>query len=138
MSYWDDLTRSVTEPGHHVMFLVCENETVVGCTYGLVDRARSEWGRVGGMWVDPAWRRRGIGMILLQAVVTWARDRGLRRLGLWAAGHSPAPVAFDKPLTMSQVLARVGATHFIVSAPKPKPKPRRHRPPARRPPRFTG
>jgi len=22
MSYWDDLTRSVTEPGHHVMFLV--------------------------------------------------------------------------------------------------------------------
>ncbi len=25
MSYWDDLTRSVTEPGRHVMFLVCEN-----------------------------------------------------------------------------------------------------------------
>ena len=93
MSYWDDLTRSVTEPGRHVMFLVCENETVVGCTYGLVDRARSESGRVGGMWVDPAWRRRGIGMILLQAVVTWARDRGLRHLGLWAAGHSSAPLA---------------------------------------------
>ena len=93
MSYWDDLTRSVTEPGHHVMFLVCENETVVGCRYGLVDRARSESGRVGGMWVDSAWRRRGIGMILLQAVVTWARDRGLRRLGLWAASHSSAPVA---------------------------------------------
>jgi len=32
-------------------------------------------------------------MILLQAVVTWARDRGLRHLGLWAAGHSSAPVA---------------------------------------------
>ena len=93
MSYWDDLTRSVTEPGRHVMFLVCENETVVGCTYGLVDQARSEWGRVGGMWVDPAWRRRGIGMTMLQAVVAWARDRGLRRLGLWAADHSPAPVA---------------------------------------------
>ena len=61
MSYWDDLTRSVTEPGRHVMFLVGENETVVGCTYGFVDRV--------------------------------ARDRGLRRLGLWAASHSPAPVA---------------------------------------------
>src|SRR2546427_13193548 len=88
------------------MFLVCENETVVGCTYGLVDRARSESGRVGGMWVDPAWRRRGIGMILLQAVVTWAGDRGLRRLGLWAAGHSPAPGAFYHKVGFSETGAR--------------------------------
>jgi len=28
-------------------------------------------------------------MILLQAVVTWARDRGLPTPGLWAAGPQP-------------------------------------------------
>jgi hypothetical protein len=32
-SYWDDLTRSVTEPGCHVMFLACEDEHVLGSTY---------------------------------------------------------------------------------------------------------
>jgi GNAT superfamily N-acetyltransferase len=63
-SYWEDLTRSVTEPG-----------------------------QVGGMWVDPAWRRRGVGRLLLQAVFDWARGRELTRLGLWAPARSPAAIA---------------------------------------------
>jgi hypothetical protein len=54
LSYWEALTRSVTEPGHHVMFLACEGETMCGSTYGLLDRERSDAGRVGGMWVAPA------------------------------------------------------------------------------------
>jgi hypothetical protein len=29
MSYWEELTRSVTEPGRHVMFLACEGDTVL-------------------------------------------------------------------------------------------------------------
>ena len=94
ISYWEDLTRSVTEPGRHVMFLACEGKDVIGSTYGLLDRDhRSEAGRVGGMWVEPAWRRRGVGGALLQEVFRWARDRGLSRLGLWAPGHSPAALA---------------------------------------------
>lgn len=93
ISYWEDLTRSVTEPGRHVMFLACEGRDVIGSTYGLLDRPRSESGRVGGMWVEPAWRRRGVGRALLHEVFHWARCRGLSRLGLWAPGHSPAAVA---------------------------------------------
>jgi GNAT superfamily N-acetyltransferase len=92
-SYWEILTRSVTEPGHHVMFLACEGEAVCGSTYGLLDQEKSDGGRVGGMWVDPAWRRQGIGRALLQAVFAWARQRGLKRLGLWAPVHSPAAIA---------------------------------------------
>jgi GNAT superfamily N-acetyltransferase len=92
-SYWEDLTRSVTEPGRHVMFLACEGQHVLGSAYGLVDRERSDTGRVGGMWVEPASRRRGIGHALLQEVLGWARERGLSRLGLWAPAHSPAAMA---------------------------------------------
>ena len=29
-AYWEDLTRSVTEPGRHVMFLTCEGQDPVG------------------------------------------------------------------------------------------------------------
>jgi GNAT superfamily N-acetyltransferase len=92
-SYWEDLTRSVTLPGRHVMFLACRGEDVLGSTYGLLDRERTDTGRVGGMWVDPAWRRRGVGRALLEAVFHWAREGGLKRLGLWAPAHNPAAMA---------------------------------------------
>ena len=93
ISYWEELTRSVTEPGRHVMFLACEDDTVLGSAYGLLDRAQREAGRVGGMWVAPAARRRGIGRALLHAVMAWARGRQLTHLRLWAPAHSPAAVA---------------------------------------------
>jgi len=92
-SYWETLTRSVTEPERQVMLLACEDDDVLGSTYGLLDRERSGTGRVGGMWVDPAWRRRGVGRALLQGVLGWARERGLSCLGLWAPAHSPAAMA---------------------------------------------
>jgi GNAT superfamily N-acetyltransferase len=83
MSYWEELTRSVTEPGRHVMFLACEGETVLGSTYGLLDRAQREAGRVGGMWVAPAARRQGIGRALLHAVMAWARGHQPIALRRW-------------------------------------------------------
>jgi len=93
LSYWEELTRSVTEPGRHVMFLACESEHVLGSTYGLLDREQTEAGRVGGMWVDPTWRRCGVGRALLQEVFSWAHTRGLKRLALWAPAHSPAAIS---------------------------------------------
>lgn len=90
--YWQNLTRSVTEPDRHVMFVAYAGESVCGSIYGLLQRERSGAGRVGGMWVDPAWRRQGIGRALLQAVFIWARQRNLKQLGLWAPAHSPAAV----------------------------------------------
>lgn len=92
-SYWEDLTRSVTEPGRHAMFLACEGDDLLGSTYGLLDPQDDALGRVGGMWVDPAWRGRGVGRALLQEVVGWARERAFRGLVLWAPAHAPAALA---------------------------------------------
>ena len=92
-SYWEDLTRSVTEPGPHVMFLACEGDQLVGSAYGLLDRERAEAGRVGGMWMEPAWRGHGVGRALLQEIVAWARERRVSRLSLWAPAHSVAALS---------------------------------------------
>jgi GNAT superfamily N-acetyltransferase len=75
------------------MFLACEGNDVLGSAYGLLDRACSDAGRVGGMWVGRTWRRRGVGRALLQEVISWGRERRLRRLGLWAPSHNPAAIA---------------------------------------------
>lgn len=90
-SYWEDLTRSVA--ARQVMLLACEGDAIHGSTYGLRDSARGDAGRVGGTWVAPSHRRRGIGTALLQAVKAWARDQGFRRLRLWAPAASAAALA---------------------------------------------
>jgi GNAT superfamily N-acetyltransferase len=92
-SYWEELTRQVTGSGGQIMALACEGDEIVGTVYGLRDRERADMGRVGGMWVDPSWRGRGIGQALLRAVWEWARGHGFRGLGLWAPAHRPPAIA---------------------------------------------
>ena len=75
------------------MFLASEGETAHGCVYGLLDREAKDIGHVGGMWVNPEQRRKGIGRLLLQAVVTWAQERRMKRLELWAPAHHLGAIA---------------------------------------------
>lgn len=91
-AYWERLTRAVTEPAHSAMLLACVGDVVPGSTYALLDRDRAGRGRVGGMWVDPGWRRKGLGAALLSAVFDWARAHELTSLGLWAPAQHPAPM----------------------------------------------
>jgi GNAT superfamily N-acetyltransferase len=42
------------------------------------------------MWVDPRYRRRGVGDVLLKTVVEWAEERGYRELFLWVTAVNGA------------------------------------------------
>lgn len=92
-SYWEDLTRSVTEPDRNVMFLACDGDAVFGSIYGVRDRENRDVARIGGTWVSPSHRRRGVGRELLEAVVSWAREHGFGRLALWAPSANAAALA---------------------------------------------
>ncbi|MBS0455510.1 MAG: GNAT family N-acetyltransferase [Proteobacteria bacterium] len=89
-SYWEELTLSVTQPGRNVLLLACEGDQAAGSAFGLVDQSQVRTGRVGGMWVDPAWRRQGVGQALLQGVIDWARERGFECLKLWCVADDLA------------------------------------------------
>lgn len=91
-SYWERLTHSVTEPGGQIMFVADDGERSVGLVFGLLDRKRPRGGRVGGMWVAPEARGAGAGQALLDAVVGWARERGLGTLELWVTEGNSAAV----------------------------------------------
>ena len=82
-AHWIRLTESVTMPGGQIMLLAEEDGLSFGLVFGLLDREHPTTGHVGGMWVDPEWRRRGAGEALLRAVIDWARLRQLERLELW-------------------------------------------------------
>jgi GNAT superfamily N-acetyltransferase len=95
-TYWDDMTRSVTEPGRHAMFVAEEDAAPVGLVFGLVDRERGDAAHLGGMWVDPSARGHGVGRALGDAVLGWARARCFRRIVLWVTeGNSSAIALYE-------------------------------------------
>jgi GNAT superfamily N-acetyltransferase len=81
--YWDKLTASVTRPDGQVMFVAEDEGQPIGFVFGLFDRDDTTLGHLGGMWVHPAARRRGVGRALAEAVIAWGRERKLRGLELW-------------------------------------------------------
>jgi GNAT superfamily N-acetyltransferase len=82
-SYWAEMTRSVTEPERHAMFVADDETAPVGMAFGLLDREDPGLARLGGMWVVPDARGRGAGRALADAVVAWARERGFGGVVLW-------------------------------------------------------
>lgn len=56
--------------------LALHEGSAVGMAAGYSDLPG--WLHVVAMWVDPAWRGQGLGRRLLDAVVVWAGERGLR------------------------------------------------------------
>lgn len=70
---------------------------VVG--YAQAER-RPGLGLVGILAVEPAWQRRGVGAALLGAAGTWARDQGLRLLGIRFRIENPGAVALAKRFGM--------------------------------------
>lgn len=42
----------------------------------------ARWAYVGQLWVDPAYRRRGVGRALMAAAIDWATESGMQRLVL--------------------------------------------------------
>jgi GNAT superfamily N-acetyltransferase len=41
------------------------------------------------MWVDPAFRRQGIGALLVERVIDWARETGYSHIVLWVVDGNP-------------------------------------------------
>jgi GNAT superfamily N-acetyltransferase len=63
----------------------------VGLAWGRIDPAQRDVANLYQMWVDPGYRGRGTGGMLLDAVVSWARDAGARLLALGVTcGDTPA------------------------------------------------
>ena len=95
-AYWAEMTRSVTEPDRHAMF-VAEAEGPVGMSFGLVDSERADRAHLGGMWVDPHARHRGVGRALADAVLAWARERGFADIVLWVTdGNARAEALYER------------------------------------------
>ncbi len=97
-AYWEEMTRSVTEPSRHAMFIAEEAAAPAGMAFGLIDREDPGLAGLGGMWVVPAARGRGVGRALGDAVIAWARERGFGGVVLWVTDGNAAALALYERL----------------------------------------
>jgi GNAT superfamily N-acetyltransferase len=70
-----------------VQFLVRLGTERVG-TVGAIVEDGAAW--LVSLWVEPAWRGRGVGDALVQAVVDWARGAGHAHVRLWVTEDNAA------------------------------------------------
>lgn len=93
-------------------FLAVDDGVAAGLVSAIAEPGAPEDDRhVMALWVDPAHRRRGLAVALLDAVAAWAADEGARTVSLWtvegneAAGEAYRRSGFE-PTDVSMPLAR--------------------------------
>lgn len=79
----DWITRTEPLNGERAAgFLAMDADIACGMAVGRLERDDARRADLEAMWVAPRHRRRGIGRALVDAVLTWARTRGVRGVRL--------------------------------------------------------
>jgi len=99
--HWREIAVSNARGQASIGFIALDGEAIVGLVAGLLEPdvhgAAERGARLVSMWVDPAYRRRGLGRRLAGAVCDWANAIGADRLSLWVArGNAPAVALYRR------------------------------------------
>lgn len=91
--YWADTARVRSEGTGHATFVAERDGAAIGVVGGYRQNDRSDEVELVSMWVAPEARRDGVGMVLVETVVDWARVTGARQVSLWVVDGNDRAVA---------------------------------------------
>jgi GNAT superfamily N-acetyltransferase len=78
-------------------FLVRADGTTVGLACGIPEPDDEAGRHLVGMWVEPAFRGRGLADLLVAALMAWARRAGANYLALWVVdGNDRALASYER------------------------------------------
>jgi GNAT superfamily N-acetyltransferase len=77
----------------HAVLVAEIDEAWLGMAVADVASTRPDRANLFGMWVEPSRRGQGIGRALVDAVLEWARVRGMRSVHLGVTGTNPSAMA---------------------------------------------
>ncbi len=80
--WWKELIGRAAAHPHGILLVAEADDDAVGMLFGRLNDG-GELLDVGAMWVDPGFRRRGIGRRLLATAVEWGASAGAQRAELW-------------------------------------------------------
>ncbi len=84
-----------------VGYLAMDAETACGIVRATPDDQDSTVVWVESMWVAPSHRKMGIGRLLINQILTWARSRGIRALKLDVTSNNEPAIRFYQSLGFS-------------------------------------
>lgn len=113
-TYWSadrsaDEVRTAWEHTSHVFGMYTADGTLIGCARVVTDTRTFGW--LADVFVDPAYRGRGLGKFLVQCIVEHPDCRGIRlfMLGTRDAHGLYTQYGWETPLHMDRFLIRYGA-----------------------------
>jgi ribosomal protein S18 acetylase RimI-like enzyme len=89
-SDWEDRLRISAAAETEMPLVAFFDGTPVGLAWGRQDAHDATLAHLFQVWVSPPFRGRGVGRFLTDAVIAWARDRGIRTLRLGVTASHPA------------------------------------------------
>ena len=96
-AHWIERLASAAASERHLPLVVEEGGALVGLAWGMIDPAAPETAHVFQMWVSPESRGLGVGAMLLDAIVAWAREAKARSVVLGVTrGDTPARRLYDR------------------------------------------
>lgn len=81
-----------------VGFMALERQVVCGIAGALLDQKDLKTAQLVSMWSAPEHRQLGIGRMLVDAVMGWAREAGMGRLTLMVTSPNQGAILFYKRL----------------------------------------
>jgi GNAT superfamily N-acetyltransferase len=91
---WRDQADSASSGTERCTFIAFADRTPVGIASAYRDSAEADEGEVLQFWVNPDWRSRGVGRELLEALVRWCGENGVRRVRATVTAGDDRAVGF--------------------------------------------
>jgi GNAT superfamily N-acetyltransferase len=92
---WADRAHAGSDGSERATFFAVANEDIVGLVGGYRTAPASETVELVSMWTNPTVRRAGVGRLLVNAVLEWARACGAREVQLWVTrGNTAAEILY--------------------------------------------
>jgi ribosomal protein S18 acetylase RimI-like enzyme len=79
-------------------YLAFDGENACGLVACYTDELDPHRAHVISMWVDPAWRRAGVGTVLIEGLRSWAASRKMRELKLMVTSVNDDAIRFYERL----------------------------------------
>jgi ribosomal protein S18 acetylase RimI-like enzyme len=79
-------------------FLALDGTDGCGIAGSFLDPQDATRAQLVAMWTDPAWRRRGVGRLLVNEVLGWAHSRSARALHLLVTSNNHSAISFYERL----------------------------------------
>ncbi len=87
---WIERARAGSDGPERATFFAVAGEDIVGLVGGYSPASASAVVELVSMWTHPAVRRTGVGRLLVNAVLDWARTCGAREVQLWVTKGNTA------------------------------------------------